>query len=55
MINRIKIFCFNYEEYKPTDEGFYIYKNKKYTNKEFMFMLKKNRIWFNSYFKEVLK
>ncbi len=51
---RIKIFCFNGEEYQPKNKK-YMYQNKKYSNKEFIFMLKENMIWFNSYFKEVLE
>lgn len=54
MIERIKVFCFNYEEYEPIN-NIYTYKNKKYTNRQFINFLKKSGIWFNSYFKEVLK
>jgi len=52
MIETIKVFCFKYEEFKPVN-GLYTYKNKQYTNKEFIHFLKKSLIWFNNYYKEI--
>ena len=54
MTNRIKVFVFNFEEYEPIN-NLYTYNNKKYTNIQFINFLKKSKIWFNSYFKEVLE
>jgi len=55
MEDRIKIFCFKGDEYAPDNNGLYIYKNVKYTNRTFINYLKSSLVWFNSYFKEVLK
>jgi len=52
MIKKIKVFCFNYEEFNPV-KNLYTYKNKQYTNKEFIHFLKKSLIWFNNYYKEI--
>jgi len=53
MIKRIKIFVFNNKEYKPINK-LYTYKNIKYTNIKLINHLRKKRIWFNTYLKEVL-
>ena len=53
MIKRLKVFVFNFNEYIPIND-IYTYENKKYTNKQFIHFLKKSRIWYNSYFKEVM-
>lgn len=49
---RVKVFVFGFNEYVPLND-IYTYENKKYTNRQFINFLRKNKIWFNTYFKEV--
>jgi len=57
MNEEIKVFSFNFKDFKPDEKGLYTYQNKQYTYRQFYHFLKINLIWFyvNKETIEVLK